>query len=618
MATLANRNNNPGNLRFIGQTGASQGQGGFAAFNTPEEGYAALLNDLQAKLTGNSRSGLKPESTLVDFTKVYAPASDNNAPGNYAAAIANKLGIRPDATLSELQPRIAELAEAVAEHEGYVGQQTAVKAPSQQTGEFNPKPFSNSTVGQVDWSGLNTETPKPAEDNKPKTYLQDIGKNLLERTTQASESINKATTGEINPLSGALQTVGAGAGALGDVVNTSLEHLPVIGKGYKALEDIVGKGAESFFKTEAGQSIANSMSEFQTKNPELSADIGAGFNIVTAIPILKGLSRVKDIAMNTIAKTVAKVTEKKVATALEETAVKGAVKTAGKFLSKNEGIYKEMVSNRILEDAGEKVIMKRIVPDIIEGRYITKDAAGATWENINSLEDKLKQRISGEFAAKTSGGNTYLKMADPEEIANNTLKKMPNAGLSDMDIINNSIALDPMNKNLWYKFASGNATLEEVNQLRSSLGGKIQKVFGQDVGEIATKKEIGEQTYFAISEYIKKEAPETKALFKEISKQFQFQKALNFVNGKNVKTGLLGYLTKGAGVAAGESLGNITGIPMVGAYMGYKGGETATRKMAGGLAHNILSRSSENIIKKGTPKRLGGLLGAALSQKLNK
>ena len=46
-SSLAQKNNNPGNLRFAGQEGASEGAGGFARFETPEAGYKALQRQIE-------------------------------------------------------------------------------------------------------------------------------------------------------------------------------------------------------------------------------------------------------------------------------------------------------------------------------------------------------------------------------------------------------------------------------------------------------------------------------------------------------------------------------------------------------------------------------------------
>lgn len=110
MQTLATRNNNPGNIK-------DQNTGTFKTFSTPQDGYAALLNDLQAKKTGTTTTGVGPGSTLADFAKVYAPESDKNNPAQYTANLANHMGVRPDAKLESLD--VGKWADAVAHAEGY-------------------------------------------------------------------------------------------------------------------------------------------------------------------------------------------------------------------------------------------------------------------------------------------------------------------------------------------------------------------------------------------------------------------------------------------------------------------------------------------------------------------
>lgn len=109
---LPTRNNNPGDLR-------DPTTGSFRQFASPQEGYAALLNDLHAKQTGTTTTGLGPASTLVDFANKYAPSSDGNNSAQYAANLANKIGVAPNAQLKDLN--LGKWADAVAKNEGYQG-----------------------------------------------------------------------------------------------------------------------------------------------------------------------------------------------------------------------------------------------------------------------------------------------------------------------------------------------------------------------------------------------------------------------------------------------------------------------------------------------------------------
>ena len=110
---LPTENNNPGDLRFAGQTGATQGAGGFAAFANPQAGGAALLNQIQTSINN------KPTETLEDFSSSYAPASDGNNPAQYAVKLANQLGVSPLTPISQLEPEIGKFAEAITNNEGY-------------------------------------------------------------------------------------------------------------------------------------------------------------------------------------------------------------------------------------------------------------------------------------------------------------------------------------------------------------------------------------------------------------------------------------------------------------------------------------------------------------------
>ena len=110
MADIPTQQNNPGDLKE---------NGSIATFPTPQEGYGALLNDLQSKISGKSKTGLNGNSTLADFSNTYAPSSDDNNPAQYTANLANQLKVPPNTKLSALQPKIGQFAEAVAKNEGY-------------------------------------------------------------------------------------------------------------------------------------------------------------------------------------------------------------------------------------------------------------------------------------------------------------------------------------------------------------------------------------------------------------------------------------------------------------------------------------------------------------------
>ena len=72
--TLADRNNNPGNLRPVGGTG-------FTSHQTPLDGWMAMARQIRLYFTGKSAAaGYEKLQSIWDIIHKYAPASDNNDP----------------------------------------------------------------------------------------------------------------------------------------------------------------------------------------------------------------------------------------------------------------------------------------------------------------------------------------------------------------------------------------------------------------------------------------------------------------------------------------------------------------------------------------------------------
>ena len=132
------RKYNVGNLRpsgftYPGQVGVSGG--GFAMFENPEAGIAALNQDIGIKL----RRGL---DTPLKFISVYAPAADRNDVGAYASNVARALNIGPNDRIPDTPEARSILASAITRQEG------AHKA----TARFNnggPVSFAGNTDGSL-------------------------------------------------------------------------------------------------------------------------------------------------------------------------------------------------------------------------------------------------------------------------------------------------------------------------------------------------------------------------------------------------------------------------------------------------------------------------------------
>jgi hypothetical protein len=110
----ASRQYNVGNLRPVGFTYPGQvgvSKGGFAMFDKPESGIAALHQDIGIKLN----RGL---DTPMKFISVYAPAADKNDVKAYSSNVGKMLGIGPNDKIPNTPEARQLLAKAIIKQEG--------------------------------------------------------------------------------------------------------------------------------------------------------------------------------------------------------------------------------------------------------------------------------------------------------------------------------------------------------------------------------------------------------------------------------------------------------------------------------------------------------------------
>ena len=112
------RNNNPGNLNYAGQAGATKeggDKGRFAVFSSMAEGIAALYRQLQLYF----KRGI---NTIADIVKKYAPSSDGNNEGAYISQLTKATGKSADEKLdSNDMGTIFSLMRGIINHENGAG-----------------------------------------------------------------------------------------------------------------------------------------------------------------------------------------------------------------------------------------------------------------------------------------------------------------------------------------------------------------------------------------------------------------------------------------------------------------------------------------------------------------
>ncbi|SAT62009.1 bacteriophage protein [Klebsiella pneumoniae] len=112
-AKRGERNNNPGNLNFVGQAGASLERPGgrFARFETAFDGLRAISRQLMLY----AGRGI---NTVEKIISTWAPPSDGNNTPAYIQAVSRQLGVNPQVALNMSDPQVmSALMASIVHHE---------------------------------------------------------------------------------------------------------------------------------------------------------------------------------------------------------------------------------------------------------------------------------------------------------------------------------------------------------------------------------------------------------------------------------------------------------------------------------------------------------------------
>lgn len=233
MSNLGVQNKNPGNIK-------DPATGKFRIFDTPEQGQSALLADLKLKTTGGSKV-IKPDASLKQFAQVWAPASDNNNPDQYANTLAQNLGVNTDVPISSLANRLPDFAKAISTAEGTT---TLMQQP--QNSATGADTSGSSTKSQLSHEQLIGNIGAMEQQGASKDEIQGYLDSLknTDLTTGADTSVQKFSIPDApvpqeqsltnNSFTRGLINLVPGAKTLGDYFGTSF------GNDYEKLKGLVG------------------------------------------------------------------------------------------------------------------------------------------------------------------------------------------------------------------------------------------------------------------------------------------------------------------------------------------------------------------------------------------
>lgn len=487
METLANRNNNPGNLK-------DPSTGHFRTFGTPQEGYAALMNDLEIKKSGKSKTGLRPDSTLVDFSKAYAPKSDKNDPAQYTANVANHMGVRPDSRLKDLD--VGKWADAIAHSEGYKGQASATPQPTETAPVTEDKPEYKPLFKAEDndnplTAGLKaTANTIPSAINFGKGILHSLNPvNTLKNIAQIPETYREAK--EANGGSGATAIGSAIISAPGEaykaVVPTGVRQLvsgDLQGATKTFEEDPFGQAAPLVFAAEGGAKLADNIA---SKNAMSGYVDNIGKNVREGVPIPKPTTKYSGLFNKTVETVASPVTKPAGAVLGKLGDVSGGV--AASIVSRLSGLEPETIK-QILSDPKSFSKLEREntsrgglagdVQSAIEGRLEDLSEVGKGYDDVRksnqtvSVPPKFVETVLNKSGLRIKNGKI---IADTNSVTRNT---------ADLN------ALNKFYKD-WGKKTS--LTPNEFLNMRSDIAelSKFDKVTG--MGKTRASETIGKSLY---------------------------------------------------------------------------------------------------------------------------
>ena len=201
---------------------------------------------------------------------------------------------------------------------------------------------------------------------------EDIISKLSGRATKIGESLSdlsnlmKGQKGSEKWWTEILNTGGAIGGGVGDIFGSVLNTVSL--GGLSKAEDWVGGYVSKAVDTEVGKSIVNVLSTVAKEYPEATTNTGNIFNMVTAIPIMKGFGVIKDIGKSALYKSVLPAIRVGVKKDIE-TAIEKAVSDKAVKLILEEGLvttekvtFGENVGKLLyrVADIGQKELFRRI------------------------------------------------------------------------------------------------------------------------------------------------------------------------------------------------------------------------------------------------------------------
>lgn len=338
---------------------------------------------------------------------------------------------------------------------------------------------------QSDTSGYQTQAALPPQDTQPKSQqdpglLSDLSGDISTAASGAGTAISQAASGQINPLSGLLQSAGAVAGGITSGANDLLTHIPGVGGVIKGGENLLGQGIQSAANTDVGQQVVGAGENFAQAHPELAGDIGAAANIAGVVPVFEGAGLAKDAISGALTGAGKDALVDAISPEIKAGTKAGANDAAANGTVKS-GLLGKVTRVPDPEMVEAAPVVKEVVPNFMK-LSTNSEKLNAVQNGIGKLAEKLKSNLSsGEIQpVLTPEDLQTLQDGINTQIAQNPLL-VGDAGKQAQQIFDQFRRFLPQ---------EGDVTMSDVLDARKKLDNWISNIKGGSVFDPKTENAI--------------------------------------------------------------------------------------------------------------------------------
>lgn len=414
------------------------------------------------------------------------------------------------------------------------------------------KAYEQSAQGQSEAPQTQQQQPSPSLLPNPINIGSELANNIAGRLNDLNNAAMLGQQGGLHVGSGLIQGAGAFAGAAGDIVNAGLELIP----GVQALEKGLGDAMGSMAQTPEGQAIIQAGTQLAQAHPEIAGDLAAGANVLSVLPMFKGLSLAKGAVSDSFV---------------------GAFK--GKLQNAAETELRNALPDKIATSVANA-----------EGRGL--DPIKMLIADGRNLPDIVARPAGGfEYSAKAPIENFEQSLAGDEQALQAKLSQgiSKNVGVSLAGARQRALADVATQYRLSGTYAPAvKATNAYFDSVEASSGGRdiisLNEFNGikRDVRKDVNFDSLGIQknnVKFTIGQSLMKQVEKVAAqngiegvpeINKVMSAKLEAMKVLDGLDGRRIKTksGILREGTRDVAGAVGEVAGNAVGVPFAGTFAG--------------------------------------------------